>query len=67
MSINNPHKSKKSTRIGLRNISVGNESASDKARSTVAKRRFQAGTGGLGYLAACDFLGESALSIFHNA
>jgi len=51
MSLNNPHKTKKSTRVGLRNI---------KERASVARRRFSDKTGGLGYLAACDYLGESA-------
>jgi len=60
MSLNNPHKTKKSTRVGLRNIQ------SEATRVAVAKRRFNSKSKGLGYLAACDFLGEPAKSFFTN-
>lgn len=65
MSLNNPHKTKKSTRVGLCNIA---ESKPDQPnRTAVAKRRFHAKTGGLGYLAACDHLGESTSHSMFNA
>ena len=55
MSLNNPHKTKKSTRVGLRNIRTGLDQA---GRTLIAERRFANKTGGLGFLAACDYLGE---------